>query len=201
MRRGLLVGSVCAVFAAGAAASAPPAGVLGVATYMQGPGDFGFEASRFVRLDARLRPRPGGLRLGDGMTSSVPSPDRRMFAVGTANFGEIVVVDPAKLRRVATTYTVGRSPRLNYETRVVNWPRPHLLVALVSPAPGKYPVASALLLCDPLRGKVLREIPFGGGADGLAAGDFSAFLVGALRGRIRAPSRRRLPPHPAAPSC
>jgi hypothetical protein len=173
--------AILATLAAAASSQAAHTELIGLDTYIAQPGDF--EATRLERLNADFSPGAGPrLKLGDGASGAVFSPDRRLLALGSVNFGEIILVDPSRLRRVATTLTAGKSPRLNYEATVVNWPRRHLLVALTSPSPGKYPVRAAVVLCDPLRGKVLRTIPLRGGGTAVAAGSRTVVAVGATRG-------------------
>ena len=77
----------------GAHDASAPAQLIAFDTYMA-PAD-AFEATRLVKLDpATLRPFAGrGLQLGDAASGSVLGPDRRTYAVGGVNYGEVLLVD------------------------------------------------------------------------------------------------------------
>jgi len=172
----------------GASHLRPPAQLIGFDTYYVASQDF--EATRLVKLDpGTLRPVAGrGLKLGDSAAGGVLGPDGRTYAVGGVNFGEVMLVDLAQLRRTATI-SVQRSHASgdDIEVDVVGWPAPHRLVAVVGPASGKYLVSERLAIIDPAKRLVLHRFALPGTALAWANGKHgrTAILVASEVGRIR----------------
>jgi hypothetical protein len=174
----------------GARDARPPAQLIGFDTYMA-PAD-AFEATRLVKLDPEtLRPLPGrGLKLGDAATSGALGPDGRTYAVGGVNYGELILVDLLHLRRIARVRVQPPRGGNDIEVDVVSWPRPHLLLALVGLAPGKYLNPQRLAIIDPLRHRVLRTVALHGTALGWVRGRHGRTAILTTRGPGRvAPAR------------
>lgn len=139
--------------------------LIGLDTYMVGGDEF--EGTALVRVRAKtLRPYGRRLLLGDGVTGAgVRSPDGKVLAFGGYNFGEILLVDLARLKQVAKVVVAGSGGRGGVEVRVEAWPRPDRLVA-VATAEGAWrrPHPSRLVVVDPVRRRVVRRASLHGGA-------------------------------------
>jgi hypothetical protein len=155
----------------GARLAQQPAELIGFDTYMA-PGD-AFEATRLVKLDPEtLRPvNRRGLKLGDAAAGGVLGPDGRTYAVGGINYGELILVDLKRLKRVVTIAVQPSHGAEDIEVDVAAWPRPHCLIAVVGPAPGKYLMPHLLAIIDPLRHRVRRITALHGTALAWVRGD------------------------------
>jgi hypothetical protein len=111
-------------------------------------------STRLRRIDpATLEPRRGGLRLDGFFSEPVPSPDGKSVALGGAE-GSIAVADVANMRRL-------RSVRIGspYEsTEVVAWPPTNRLIALDVSSDAHRVGLTKVVVLDPERGEVIREL-------------------------------------------
>jgi hypothetical protein len=157
---GLLVLATVATGAADADRHAAKPGLVGFDEYYEPVGDF--EATQLVRLDpATLRRLPGRpLKLHDYASSRVLGPDGRTVAIGGYNYGEVILVDLARLARTARFAVAPRLPG-NTGVDVLSWPRPDRMLAVVSQTDGPALVSSSLVVIDPRRRRVLRRVLFG----------------------------------------
>ncbi len=164
---------VTATALCGCGASARPAPkLLALGTYLVG-GESGFGATKLLRLDPRtLRPKEQ-LKLGDAFaggaagSSFVFSPDRRTLVFAGSNFGELLFVDPARLKLVRRLKVAKLRESVDADVEIAGWPRPDLVVAVKSLDGGwSAPHPAQLLLIDAAQGRVLRRIPVGGAIEG-----------------------------------
>lgn len=145
-----------------------------------------FEASALRAVDPKtLLPTGRPLLLGDAVTSRVVSPDGRTFAFGGNNYGEIVLVDPATLKRRTVALTKARDRAVF----VISWPRRNLLVAESCAYAGKSGCFEhRVWLLDPTsprRRRALRLPGFAGSAYDPRTGRTVALISG-FEGGIRA---------------
>ena len=121
------------------------------------PSHGGFYASELIPVaPVTGRRLPGrGVRLGDAVRSPVLSPDRRVVAFGGYNFGEVVRVDLARMRRLPAVKVGGSA------VDVLAWPSPNRMLAVTGPGEGKLPGPKTLRVVDPVAGRVLASRPLG----------------------------------------
>jgi hypothetical protein len=138
----------------------PPVHVIGLDTYFASRASF--EATRLDRLDpSTLLPVAGtALKLGDAASGLVFDPTRRTIAIGGVNFGEVMLVDPLRLRRLATI-RVRRSTD-DIEVDPVAWPRRRELVAVVGPSPTRYLMPQRVVIIDPVTRRLRSSRPLHG---------------------------------------
>jgi hypothetical protein len=145
-----------------------------------------FTATALRAVDPKtLLPAGRPLQLGDSVTSRLLSPDRRALAFGGHNFGEIIFVDPATMRRRAVPLT--KSP--DRVVVLLSWPRRNLLIAESCRNAGKLGCFDERLwLVDPMSPRRRRSIPVPGISD--SAYDprtgMTIALIAGYRGGIRA---------------
>ena len=125
-----------------------PGGVAGGAA---GPvlGVIGYKPAVVARLDPRtLRPLPGPrLTLPYGVSGHLWSPDRERLVLGDLDDDALYVIDPVRLRRLATI----RFGIVAASSQELVWLGPRRLAAVAGdPADG-----STLVLADPVAGRVL----------------------------------------------
>jgi hypothetical protein len=186
LRAGAAMCLLAGAFAAGCGGSRPAPRVFALADVYYPRGDF--EGAALVRVNPRtLQPLRGSmLRLGDGVTSRVRSPDGHTLAFGGYNFGEIIFIDLAHPTRVRRLTPVRRSNGYTgVDVEVEAWPSRSRLIAVATVA-GPWWAAnpSSVLVIDPARGRVVRRTPLHGGAwpSVSVADGTTALLVN--RGRI-----------------
>ena len=167
--------------------------LIAFADYYQPQGDF--MATELVRLrPGTLRPYGPRLRLGDAVVSAPNgghpglSPDGRTLALGGENFGELLLVDLARLRRTARIVVFPGSGRdVGIEVQVASWPRPHRLV-VVGTLDGTWwaPHPSELVIVDPVRRRIVRRQRLGGSVFDVATtrGGTAAVLVDRYRDKV-----------------
>jgi hypothetical protein len=168
-----LIAAVSAALCGCGASTRPPAKLLGLGTYMSGRGDGAFEATRLLSLDPRTLRPVGALKLGDavagGATGStfVFSPDHGTLVFGGYNFGELLFVDPSRLKMLRRLKVVKLREPSDADIEIAGWPRRDLLVA-VSSLDGAWwaPHPAEVLLIDAGRGRVIRRVPVRGAVDG-----------------------------------
>lgn len=140
--------------------------VLALDTYMV-DGDAGFEGTALVKLRPRtLRPYGRRLRLGDAVVASaaptvgVFAPDRKTLVLGGSNYGNLLFVDPGRLK-VVKRIRIAKNDLEDVD--VLSWPRKNLVVALTTnDGSWSSPHPSTLVFVDPERREVLRRVPVGG---------------------------------------
>jgi hypothetical protein len=188
MRAALLAGLALVVLGAGCGSTVQaPKRAIAV--------DDGLYSSFLRSVDpVTLVPRGPRLRLRDFFVDSpspdhlTVSPDGRTLAIGGANLAEITLVDVASLRRTARLRVIRPVARTGVSLQVESWPRPHRLIAVVSPWAYKirHPGPERLVLVDPVRRRVVRRIILRGGVWG--AGRLADGTVAVLtRGGAGAP--------------
>jgi len=89
------------------------------------------------------------------------SPDRRTLAVG-GSVGEIILVDPAKLRRLGTI-RIRRSDDLL--VAVDSWAKPNRLLAVYGRISAINPINDSIAVIDPIRRRVVRRVSLEGGVE------------------------------------
>lgn len=130
-----------------------------LARYPDARGGFIGTSSSIRRVDPdTLRPLTNrGLHLPDGVAAPVLSPDGERAAFGGETFGELIVVDLARMRVAKPLEVTAPAPVSVFP---IGWPRQHLLVAHTCVDTGKYGcLRNRLVLVDPDRRVVLRRIP------------------------------------------
>ena len=137
--------------------------MLALGNYQIGGAD-GFEATKLLSLDpATLRPI-GALKLRDAASGFAFSPDRRTLVFAGENFGELLFVDPGRLK-VERRLKVVRHPA-DVSLSIAGWPRGRLLVAFASREGAWWaPHPARLLLVDAESGAVSRHASLGGEVD------------------------------------
>src|SRR5829696_199867 len=157
-------------------AGAPVPGVGGAAR--PGPGGallgvIGYRPAVLARLDPRtLRPLPGPrVRLRYGISGYGWSPDRSLLVLGDVDDDALHVVDPVRLRRVATIKfgIVAEAPR------TFAWLGPRRLAVVA----GDSGDGSTLLMVDPVAGRVLSRRPLPPAGLSVAAAGDRLILLGA----------------------
>jgi hypothetical protein len=114
----------------------------------------GLEGSKLISVAPLTGRRlPGrGLRLGDAVGAGALSPDRRLVAFGGSNFGEVVLVDLVRMRRLAPIRLARACCHGDFfhSVDVLAWPAPHRLIATTGQTPGKRPTPRTLRILDPV---------------------------------------------------
>lgn len=121
------------------------------------PSHGGFYAHELIPVAPVTGRRIAGraVRLGDAVRGPVLSPDRRVVAFGGRNFGEVVRVDLARMRRLAPLKVGGNA------VDVLAWPSPNRMLVITGPAESKWPRPKTLRVVDPVAGRVLTSRPLG----------------------------------------
>src|SRR5437764_13711976 len=127
----VLVTTGCGAARHGGSGRAPQ--LIAFADYYERHGDF--TGTELVRLRPKtLRPYGRPLRLGDAVVTAPTdgrgalSPDRRTLALGGESFGELFLVDLARLRRTARIVAIpGFGGEGGMEIQILSWPRPDRL--------------------------------------------------------------------------
>jgi hypothetical protein len=138
-------------------------------------GVIGYKPAVLARLDPRtLRPLPGSrVRLRYGISGYGWSPDRSLLVLGDVDDDVLHVVDPVRLRRVATVRfgIVAEAPQ------ALAWLGPRRLAVVA----GDSGHGSTLLMVDPVAGRVLFRRPLPpAGLSVAAAGDRLVLLSSPL---------------------
>jgi hypothetical protein len=135
---------------AGTAGGMAPGRASGQAVGAPGPvlGVIGYKPAVLARLDPRtLRPLPGPrIRLAYGVSGYLWSPDRQRLVLGDVDDDALHVIDPVRLRRVATIRfgIVAAAPQDPV------WLAPRRLAVVAGNSDG-----ATLMLADPVAGRLL----------------------------------------------
>ena len=119
----------------------------------------GFYADSVLTLDRETLATTGTLRLGDAVTSPVVDPQRRLLALGGINFGNVILVDPARLE---VTGKVDVEADRYEEVNVVAWPEPDRLLGYAQATTAHHLLPGRVFVADPERAEVVKSVPLHG---------------------------------------
>ncbi len=162
-------------------AESSPIQLIAFGSYLEHKGDF--EATRIVALDpATFRPIRGEqLQLGDSVTTRLVDPRRRLIALGGVNFGQVILVDPAKLS-IEAKVKVAHRPPFSPEVELVSWPTSHRIIGYTQQSGAHELFPGRVFLLDPEQQHVLKSVPLRGSVvAAVATSRGAAFLVSPVR--------------------
>ncbi len=119
----------------------------------------GFYANSVLTLARETLATTGTLRLGDAVTSPVVDPQKRLLALGGINFGNVILVDPARLDVAGKVdVAAGRYEEVN----VVAWPQPERLLGYAQESPTHHLLPGTAFVADPQRYEIVKSVPLHG---------------------------------------